>query len=99
MLSTISFSKLFKVTVALVLFSLSYQHGLAQQSRDVSKENARQPRDWVRDGVIYEIYPRSFSAQGNFNGITARLDELKNLGVTILWLMPSKSICTVIGAR
>jgi GH15 family glucan-1,4-alpha-glucosidase/glycosidase len=42
----------------------------------------------VRDGVIYEIYPRAFSQQGNFNAITARLDELKDLGVTILWLMP-----------
>jgi len=62
--------------------------GIAQTSRDVSKESARQPRDWVRDGVIYEIYPRAFSPQGNFNGITARLDELKSLGVTILWLMP-----------
>ena len=43
---------------------------------------------WVRDGVVYEIFPRNFSAEGNFNGITARLDELKDLGVNILWLMP-----------
>jgi glycosidase len=42
----------------------------------------------VRDGVVYEIYPRAFSVQGNFNGITARLDDLKALGVNILWLMP-----------
>jgi glycosidase len=82
------FPKLIQVTLAVALFSVSYQHGLAQQSRDVSKESARQTRDWVRDGVIYEIYPRNFSAQGNFNGITMRLDDLKNLGVTILWLMP-----------
>ena len=60
----------------------------AQSGRDVSKERARPVRDWVRDGVIYEIYPRAFSQQGNFNAITARLDELKDLGVTILWLMP-----------
>ena len=51
-------------------------------------QQARPVRDWVRDGVIYEIYPRAFSEQGDFNAITARLDELKNLGVTILWLMP-----------
>ena len=56
--------------------------------RDVSKESARPAREWVRDGVIYEIYPRAFSQQGNFNGITARLDNLKEHGVTILWLMP-----------
>jgi cyclomaltodextrinase len=59
-----------------------------QPAHDVSKESARPVRDWVRDGVIYEIYPRAFSQQGNFNGITARLDDLKALGVTILWLMP-----------
>lgn len=65
------------------------QVGLAQpQTADFSKQPARQVRDWVRDGVIYEIYPRAFSAQGNFNGITAQLDRLQQLGVDILWLMP-----------
>src|ERR1043165_8190574 len=59
-----------------------------QPARYVSQETARPVRDWVRDGVIYEIYPRAFSQQGNFNAITARLEELKDLGVTILWLMP-----------
>lgn len=54
----------------------------------LSQQTARPVRDWVRDGVIYEIYPRAFSKEGNFNAITARLDELKDLGVTILWLMP-----------
>src|ERR1044072_4719355 len=49
---------------------------------------AQQQARHARDGVIYEIYPRPFSQQGNFNAITARLDELKELGVTILWLMP-----------
>src|SRR3982751_2941840 len=80
--------KLILVTLLVVFAMTSYQTGTAQQSRDVSKETARSSRDWVRDGVIYEIYPRDFSSKGNFNGITARLDDLKNLGVTILWLMP-----------
>jgi hypothetical protein len=45
----------------------------------VSNLFAQRPvQDWVRDGVIYEIYPRAFSQHGNFNGITARLDELKD---------------------
>ena len=39
-------------------------------------------------GVIYEIFPRDFSPAGNLNGVTARLDELHNLGVNILWMMP-----------
>ena len=55
---------------------------------NVSKLPARATRDWLRDGVVYEIYPRAFSEAGNFNGITVRLDRLKDLGVNILWLMP-----------
>jgi len=76
------------VGVLLTLAAGSYRSAAQQPARDVSKEQARATRDWVRDGVVYEIYPRAFSAQGNFNGITARLDDLKELGVNILWLMP-----------
>src|SRR5947208_1448249 len=77
-------------TLSLSIILLSCLHSWAQETsvRDVSKESARQARPWVRDGVIYEIFPRVFSAEGNFNGVTARLDELKSLGVNILWLMP-----------
>jgi glycosidase len=64
-------------------------HGIvAQQNRDFSKENARPSPDWVKDAVIYEIFPRQYSQKGDFNSITADLDRLKNLGVTVLWLMP-----------
>jgi glycosidase len=73
--------------LSLTLCLLLQSTGLAQ-IRDVSQEQARQPREWVRDGVIYEIYPRAFSAKGDFNGVTAQLDRLKDLGITILWLMP-----------
>ena len=66
--------------ILLIPFLLASASGALAQPRPV--------RDWVKDGVIYEIYPRAFSQQGNFNAITARLDELKDLGVTILWLMP-----------
>ena len=55
---------------------------------EVSQEKARVVPPWVRTGVVYEIFPRDFSPEGDFNGIAARLDELKKLGVNILWLMP-----------
>ncbi len=58
------------------------------EGADLSQQKARTAPSWLRDGVVYEIYPRAFSPEGNFNGITARLDELKDLGVNILWLMP-----------
>ena len=56
--------------------------------KDVSQASARSTPLWLRDGVIYEIFPRDFSTKGDLNGVTARLDELKDLGVTVLWLMP-----------
>lgn len=44
--------------------------------------------DWIKSAVIYEINPRTFSETGDFRGIEQRLDYLKNLGVTVLWIMP-----------
>src|SRR6266702_8514279 len=75
--------------LSMAVFAVSFQIASAQpRPPDFSKLSARPARDWVRDGVIYEIYPRDFSADGNFKGITTQLDRLKDLGVSILWLMP-----------
>jgi len=49
---------------------------------------ARPSPDWLRTGTIYEIYPRDFSPAGNLAAVTARLDNLHQLGVNILWIMP-----------
>jgi alpha-glucosidase len=50
-------------------------------------------KDWWKNAVIYEIYPRSFQDSngdgiGDLNGITSRLDYLKQLGVDAVWLTP-----------
>lgn len=71
--------------VAIFLSNLVAQQ---QTPRDFSKESARTSPDWVKDAVIYEIFERQYSQKGDFNSITADLDRLKNLGVTVLWLMP-----------
>jgi glycosidase len=55
---------------------------------EYSDQIARQSEDWVRDAVIYEVYLRSFSREGNFKALERRLPELKSLGVSVLWLMP-----------
>src|SRR6476469_1891979 len=82
------FSIKLRTRITRIVFGFVVAVLLAANSVGVAQQSARPVRDWVRDGVIYEIYPRAFSQQGNFNAITARLDELKDLGVTILWLMP-----------
>jgi len=43
---------------------------------------------WIGDAIVYEIYPRSFSASGDLPGITANLQYIADLGVNTVWLMP-----------
>src|SRR3954447_26512317 len=48
---------------------------------------------WWKHAVIYEIYPRSFQdsnadGMGDLNGITSRLDYLKDLGIDSIWITP-----------
>ncbi|NMG17302.1 alpha-glucosidase [Aromatoleum bremense] len=50
-------------------------------------------RAWWKEAVVYQIYPRSFMDSngdgiGDLNGITARLDYVKSLGVDVIWLCP-----------
>jgi|CZKI01.1.fsa_nt_gi cyclomaltodextrinase len=60
----------------------------SEATKDWSTVPARPSPAWIREAVVYEIFPRQFSPKGDFAGITARLDELKSLGVDVLWLMP-----------
>ncbi|THH16201.1 hypothetical protein EW146_g4401 [Bondarzewia mesenterica] len=51
------------------------------------------PHAWWKEAVVYQIYPISFSDSngdglGDLNGIYAKLEYLKDLGVDVLWLSP-----------
>ncbi len=59
---------------------------------DISNEFARSSAEWVKDAVIYELYPRSFSKDESFQSIIRQIPRLKKLGVTVLWLMPIQPI-------
>jgi oligo-1,6-glucosidase len=50
-------------------------------------------KNWWKEGVIYQIYPRSFKDTngdgiGDLNGIIEKVDYLAELGIDMLWLCP-----------
>lgn len=62
---------------------------MKEKKMDIKKLDKK----WWKKEVGYQIYPRSFydsnnDGIGDLNGITEKLDYLKNLGITIIWVCP-----------
>jgi glycosidase len=58
--------------------------------------DTREPFEvWRHREPIYELYIRHFSETGNFEGVRARLPELKALGIGIVWLLPIHEIGSI----
>ena len=50
-------------------------------------------QSWYKDAIIYEVHVKAFydsagDGIGDFRGLTSKLDYLKDLGVTAVWLLP-----------
>ena len=50
-------------------------------------------RKWWKEGIVYQIYPRSFKDSsgngiGDIYGIIEKLDYIKSLGVNMIWICP-----------
>ena len=62
-------------------------------SAQISSGQERQQPSWLSDAVVYQIYPSSFQDSdgngiGDIPGIISRLDYIKSIGVTAIWLNP-----------
>nr|WP_297787434.1 alpha-glucosidase [uncultured Allomuricauda sp.] len=60
-----------------------------EEKRNPPVENAK----WWKEAIVYQIYPRSFKDSdgdgvGDLKGIIQKLDYIKSLGVTAVWLNP-----------
>ncbi|HTU60835.1 MAG TPA: alpha-amylase family glycosyl hydrolase, partial [Polyangiales bacterium] len=57
-----------------------------------ASENAVDPL-WYKDAVIYQLHVRSFADSsgdgiGDFRGLAQKLDYIRDLGATAIWLLP-----------
>lgn len=64
----------------------------AQRGAEAPRVCAGQPAlgmpEWARNAVIYEVNVRQYSDSGKLNAVTEDLPRLRELGVSVLWLMP-----------
>jgi alpha-glucosidase len=83
---------LLKISQALLLLMFAIAGPLVfarNQSGSVDSEG----HEWWQHAVFYEIYPRSFADSnndgvGDLNGITSKIDYLRELGVDAIWITP-----------
>ena len=72
---------------------MSQQHTAAPATDSATATVAGHRRDWWREAVIYQVYPRSFAdsngdGMGDLEGVRSRLPYLRDLGVDAVWLSP-----------
>jgi alpha-glucosidase len=77
----------------LIAICLSAPTLAAEKGSDKQQRVGTTPGQWWEGAVFYEIFPRSYKDTngdgiGDLNGITSRLDYLKDLGVDAIWITP-----------
>lgn len=72
------------------------QHGVSSQKTIVLKVDNNMVKirdfndspDWAKDAIVYEVFVRKFTPEGNLKGVIERIPYLKTLGINCIWLMP-----------
>jgi glycosidase len=81
-----------KLLLFMTCFLLLTTLGFAQkQYQPVPYVKVKHP-EWARKAVMYQINTRAFTREGTFRAAEKHLPHLKDLGVTILWMMPIHEI-------
>ncbi len=81
-------SKRFLITTAVIIFLCSSIPYFGCTKQNYNDLNARLSAGWVKNAVIYEINLRSISKDRSFKALEGQIPELKNLGITVISLMP-----------
>lgn len=80
-----------KLLLIMALMTLTLSCG--QQPSETTETATAVDEKWWKEGIIYQIYPRSFKdtdgdGVGDIRGVIASLDYIKSLGVTMVWMNP-----------
>jgi len=66
-----------------------------ETTEEVAEEASRLQPEWTKDAVIYEVNVRQYTEEGTFAAFGEHLQELKDMGVNVLWFMPIHPISKV----
>ena len=77
---------LWQVIIMLLMLSCTMQDKPDNNKHDME-------RTWWKEGILYQIYPQSFKDTdgdgfGDFKGVIEKLDYIKSLGITMVWMNP-----------
>lgn len=80
----------FFIAICLALFSCKTADNKQKQA---SATDSIPGHAWWKEAIVYQIYPRSFKDSdgdgvGDLKGIISKLDYLKSLGITAVWINP-----------
>src|SRR3972149_70253 len=66
---------------------------MAKTVRKANRVPAHARPLWYKDAIIYQLHVKAFcdsdgDGMGDFRGLTSKLDNLQELGITAVWLLP-----------
>ena len=62
--------------------------GIIDRDKSYNGFKSIESPDWAHSAIIYEVYLRAFSKEGDIVSLTKKIPELKDLGINVIWLMP-----------
>src|ERR1041384_3557682 len=86
-------SRLFFSSVCITIFLAACNNNNQSAMNDNNTDTSGLDRKWWKEAVVYQVYPRSFKDSdgdgiGDLKGVLSKLDYIKSLGVTAVWLNP-----------
>lgn len=84
---------MYKSVLLMSILLATYSCAESKKDNKTTTETTNIDKKWWKEAIVYQIYPRSFQDTdgdgiGDLKGIINRMDYIKSLGVTAVWLNP-----------